>query len=77
MAQKQREDRQQEALTRKIEMTEHQLRRLQSDKKNLEKTLRIRKLIRAGMVFEEAGILDSYNPDEVLIILKKYKGERM
>lgn len=77
MTKKQREHRQQEALARKIEMTEHQLRRLQSDKKNLEKTLRIRKLIRAGMVFEEAGILDSYNPDEVLIILKKYKGEGM
>lgn len=71
MVRKQREDHQKDALNKKIAMMEHQLKRLQSDKKNLQKTLRVRQLIRAGMIFEEAGILDEYDRQEVLAALKR------
>lgn len=40
----------------------------------LKKKLRIRKLIQAGLIFEEAGILDNYIHDEVLELLKNLKG---
>ena len=69
----QREIKQREVLEKKIQTAERQLHRLRVDKKNLEKTMRIRKLIRAGMIFEEAGLLDDYDWQELLTVLKQYK----
>ena len=66
-----REREQQEALTKKIETMDRELHRLQSEKRSLETTKRIRKLLQAGMIFEEAGILDDYNRQEVLAALKR------
>ncbi len=66
-----REREQQEALTKKIETMDRELHRLQSEKRSLEKTLRIRKLLQAGIIFEEAGILDGYDRQEALAALKQ------
>ena len=66
-----REREQQEALAKRIETMDRELHRLQSEKRSLEKTMRIRKLLQAGMIFEEAGILDDYNRQEVLAALKR------
>ena len=66
-----REREQQEALAKSIETMDRELHRLQSEKRSLEKTKRIRKLLQAGMIFEEAGILDDYNRQEVLAALKR------
>lgn len=66
-----REREQQEALAKRIETMDRELHRLQSEKRSLEKTKRIRKLLQAGMIFEEAGILDDYNRQEVLAALKR------
>ncbi len=66
-----REREQQEALAKRIETMDRELHRLQSEKRSLEKTKRIRKLLQAGMIFEEVGILDDYNRQEVLAALKR------
>lgn len=66
-----REREQQEALAKRIETMDREIHRLQSEKRSLEKTMRIRKLLQAGMIFEEAGILDDYNRQEVLAALKR------
>jgi hypothetical protein len=42
--------------------------------KILKRRARISKLIRAGEIFEEAGILDKYDHDDVLDALRKLKG---
>jgi hypothetical protein len=42
----------------------------------LERRSRTKKLIYAGKIFEEAGILNDYDHDEALVALKKLKDER-
>lgn len=37
--------------------------------------LRIRKVYEAGKIFEEAGILESYDHDEVLQLLREHAKE--
>ena len=41
--------------------------------RNLEHKQRVQKLIRAGLVFEEAGILDEFDHDEILNLLLWHK----
>ncbi|MBP2629435.1 MAG: hypothetical protein H6Q70_63 [Firmicutes bacterium] len=41
----------------------------------LKRKERTKKLISAGRIFEEAGILNSYDHDEVLMVLSKLKNK--
>lgn len=65
---------QREKLREKIKEKENEIRKSQYDQKLLKGKLHRRKLIEAGKIFEEAGILDSYNRERVLEILKKLEG---
>lgn len=45
--------------------------------KQREKNREILRTYRAGQIFKEAGILDTYNHDEVLRVLIQYREERL
>ena len=66
-----REREQQASLAKSIETMDRKLHRLRSEKRSLEKTMRIRKLLQAGLIFEEAGLLDGYDRQEILSALKR------
>lgn len=55
--------------SRETRALEEQIRRLNQQK-------RYRKLIKAGLLFEKAGILDSYDPETVLIFLKQLQAQQ-
>lgn len=67
----------QEARLKKIEeqlfRSSQETRQLERQIQRLNQQKRYRKLIEAGLLFEEAGILDHYDPDAVLIFLKQLR----
>ena len=67
----------QEARLKKIEeqlfRSSQETRQLERQIQRLNQQKRYRKLIEAGLLFEEAGILDHYDRDAVLIFLKKLR----
>ena len=48
-------------------------RELYQDNQTVKKYQHLLKIYKAGMIFKEAGILDSYDHDKVLQILQEYK----
>ena len=67
----------QEARLKKIEeqlfRSSQETRQLERQIQRLNQQKRYRKLIEAGLLFEEAGILDHYDRDAVLIFLKQLR----
>lgn len=67
----------QEACLKKIEeqlfRSSQETRQLERQIQRLNQQKRYRKLIEAGLLFEEAGILDHYDRDAVLIFLKQLR----
>lgn len=67
----------QEAYLEKIEdqlvRSSREIRQLEQQIQRLNQQKRCRKLIKAGLLFEEAEILDTYDRDSVLFFLKKYR----
>lgn len=57
----------------RIRLHRRQERMTQRDAHNLNKKMRVNKLIQAGKIFEEAGILDCYDPEKMLRILTATK----
>lgn len=64
-----------EKLNMELESIIHHARVEQNDIKNIRRKQRIQKLIRAGLIFEKAGILDDYDEEKIFLILSKSKGE--
>lgn len=67
----------QEAYLEKIEdqlvRSSREIRQLEQQIQRLNQQKRCRKLIKAGLLFEKAGILDTYDQGAALIFLKKYR----
>ncbi len=67
----------QEARLKKIEeqlfRSSQETRQLERQIQRLNQQKRYRKLIEAGLLFEEAGVLDTYDRDAVLIFLKQLR----
>ena len=67
----------QEARLKKIEeqlfRSSQETRQLERQIQRLNQQKRYRKLIEAGLLFEEAGILDHYDREAVLIFLKQLR----
>ena len=67
----------QEARLKKIEeqlfRSSQETRQLERQIQRLNQQKRYRKLLEAGLLFEEAGILDHYDRDAVLIFLKQLR----
>ncbi len=61
-------------LNEKIEIMRKKLKRNEWSAAQVDKKRRLNKIIEAGKIFEEAGILDSYNRDEILKLLKSLNG---
>lgn len=53
----------------RIRLHRRQEKMARKDAHNLNKKMRVHKLIQAGKLFEEAGILDCYNAEKILRIL--------
>lgn len=56
--------------------SEKKIKRIHSKEKILEEKSRFKKIIAAGKLFEEAGILDDYDEDEILKLLNLYKSNK-
>ena len=67
----------QEARLRQIEMRMHEFSRaegrLRHEIRTLNQRKRYKKLVKAGLLFEEAGILDSYDRKQVLQVLQNLR----
>lgn len=67
----------QEARLKKIEeqlfRSSQETRQLERQIQRLNQQKRYRKLIEAGLLFEEAGVLDTYDREAVLIFLKQLR----
>lgn len=67
----------QEARLKKIEeqlfRSSQETRQLERQIQKLNQQKRYRKLIEAGLLFEEAGVLDTYDREAVLIFLKQLR----
>ncbi len=57
----------------KLELENRKQKKYQSEITQLKQRNRRKKIFQAGLLFEESGILDDYNREEVLLILKSLK----
>lgn len=65
-----------ERLKKRIESQKRQVKVIEKETYFLNRKLYFRALIKAGRLFEEAGILSDYNPEQVLKILKSLKNDK-
>ena len=72
-------ERKKEELNQKIESAKREARRIQTRERQQSRRAHYKKLLRAGMIFADLGILDTYDRQQVMTILQeaicKQKGE--
>ncbi len=69
MSQYQEDKRRLASLKQEIKITENQLFRTEKDLERVQSKVRLEKLIRVGLIVEQAGLLDTYSEYDLYLLL--------
>lgn len=69
MSQYQEDKRRLVSLKQEIKITENQLFRTEKDLERVQSKVRLEKLIRVGLIVEQAGLLDTYSEYDLYLLL--------
>ena len=69
MSQYQEDKRRLASLKQEVKITENQLFRTEKDLERVQSKVRLEKLIRVGLIVEQAGLLDTYSEYDLYLLL--------